>query len=273
MNNFDDVKHFLKAVLTGLESLEEIEPLRERNVELETENKSLRGENKQIETLTAERDTLRQQLDKANEDFAKREEHLREEFGRELDKAKQRILDMQDDLNSREKDLRDEFNQQLDKANDKIAELDKARLLAQGTANFYRDTYSDLDEAYKIYLALDAATRSDLSGIFGSGESATGFFSGAVQESHLAPFWDYVSRRTDNEELSRLFDFCFDTFNLGFREAPYVRLQVDCGSYFDSDLMRRTSQSRQMGKVSRVLLQGYQYSSGNVVKKTIVELG
>lgn len=251
MNKFDDVKHFVKAVLTGLESLEEIEPLRERNVELETENKSLRGENKQIETLTSERDTLRQQLDK----------------------AKQRILDMQDDLNSREKDLRDEFNQQLDKANDKIAELDKARLLAQGTANFYRDTYSDLDEAYKIYLALDAATRSDLSGIFGSGESATGFFSGAVQESHLAPFWDYVSRRTDNEELSRLFDFCFDTFNLGFREAPYVRLQVDCGSYFDSDLMRRTSQSRQMGKVSRVLLQGYQYSSGNVVKKTIVELG
>ena len=264
--NFDDVEHLLEGVLAGLKARKEIEPLRKRLAELEAENQRLAP-------LARERDDFKQQLDEANENFAKREEYLRGEFGRELDKAKQRILDMQDDFNSREKDLRGDFKRQLDKANAKIAELDKARLIAEGTANFYRDSYSDLDEAYKIYLTLDEATRYDLSGIFGAGESATGFFSGAVQEAHLAPFWDYVSRRTDNDKLSQLFDFCFDVVNHGFREAPYVRLQVESGDYFDLDFMRRTSQSRQMGKVARVALQGYSYSNGNVVKKSIVELG
>lgn len=264
--NFDDVELLLEGVLEGLKARKEIEPLQRKLAELEAENKRLAP-------LAKERDDFKQKLDKAAEDFAKRQEELREEFGRELDKARQRILDMQDDFNSREKDLRDDFKRQLNAANEKIAELDKARLIAEGTANFYRDSYSELDAAYKIYLALDEATRTDLIGIFGTGDTATGFFSGAVQEAHLAPFWDYVSRRTDNDNLRRLFDFCFDVVNLGFREAPYVRLQVDSGDFFDNDTMRRTSQSMQRGKVVRVVLQGYRYSGGNVVKKTIVELG
>ncbi|MBQ3444753.1 MAG: hypothetical protein IJG33_16095 [Selenomonadaceae bacterium] len=235
--NFDDVEHLLEGLLAGLKARKEIEPLRKRLAELEAENKRLAP-------LAEERDDFKQRLDEAAEDFAKREEELRGEFGRELDKA-----------------------------NENLSELDKERQIADGTANYYRKNYSELDAAYKIYLALDEATRYDLSGIFGAGETATGFFSGAVQEAHLAPFWDYVSRRTDNDNLSHLFDFCFDVVNRGFREAPYVRLQVDSGDFFDNDTMRRTSQSMQRGKVVRVVLQGYRYSGGNVVKKTIVELG
>ena len=251
----DDVENLLEGMLAGLKARKEIEPLRERLAELEAENKRLAP-------LALERDDFKRQLDEAAEDFAKREEHLRGEFGRELDKARQRIFDMQDD-----------FRRQLDAANANIAKLDKARRLAEDTANFYRESYGELDAAYKTYLALDEATRYDLAGIFGAGDSVTGFFSGAVQETHLAPFWDYVSRRTDNDKLHQLFDFCFDVVNLGFREAPYDRLQVESGNFFDGDIMRRTSQSMQRGKVFRVALQGYRYSSGNVVKKSIVELG
>lgn len=264
--NFDDVEHLLEGLLAGLKARKEIEPLKERLAELEAENKRLAP-------LAEKRDDFKRQLDEATKDFAKREEELREEFSRELDKARQRILDMQDDFNSREDELRGDFKRQLDAAKEEISKLDKERQIADGTANYYRKNYSELDAAYKIYLALDEATRYDLSGIFGAGETATGFFSGAVQETHLAPFWDYVSRRTDNDNLRRLFDFCFDVVNLGFREAPYVRLQVESGDFFDNDTMRRTSQSMQRGKVVRVVLQGYRYSSGNVVKKTIVELG
>ena len=251
----DDVENLLEGMLAGLKARKEIEPLRERLAELEDENKRLAP-------LARERDDFKRQLDEATENFTKHEEHLRGEFERELDKARQRILDMQDD-----------FKRQLNAANEKISELEKARRLAEDTANFYRDNYGELDAAYKIYLALDEATRYDLAGIFGTGDSVTGFFSGAVQEAHLAPFWEYVSRRTDNDNLQQLFDFCFDVLNLGFREAPYVRLQVDSGDFFDGDIMRRTSQSLQRGKVVRMLLQGYRYSSGNVVKKSIVELG
>ena len=235
--NFDDVELLLEGVLEGLKARKEIEPLRKRLAELEAENQRLAP-------LAKERDDLERQLDKTAKDFAKHEENLRGDFERQLNTAKE-----------------------------KLAELDKKRLIAEGTANYYRDSYSELDEAYKTYLALDEATRSDLIGIFGAGETATGFFSGAIQEAHLASFWDYVSRRTDNDKLRQLFDFCFKSVNLGFREAPYVRLQVEHGNYFDSDTMRRTSQSSQLGKVVRVTFQGYRYSGGNVVKKTIVELG
>ena len=235
--DFNDVKLLLEGLLDGLKAREEIEPLRKRLADLEAENKRLAP-------LAKELDDLERQLDKAAEDFAKREEELRGDFKRQLDEAKENI-----------------------------SKLDKEWQIADGTANYYRKNYSELDAAYKIYLALDEATRSDLIGIFGAGETATGFFSGAIQEAHLAPFWDYVSRRTDNDKLRQLFDFCFKSVNLGFREAPYVRLQVEHGNYFDSDTMRRTSQSSQLGKVVRVTFQGYRYSGGNVVKKTIVELG
>lgn len=235
--NFDDVELLLEGVLEGLKARKEIEPLQRKLAELEADNQRLAP-------LARERDDFKQQLDKAAEDFAKRE-----------------------------KDLRKDFERQLDEAKENISKLDKEWQIAEGTANFYRDSYSELDEAYKIYLALDEATRTDLIGIFGTGDTVMGFFSGAVQEIHLAPFWDYVSRRTDNDNLRRLFDFCFDMVNLGFREAPYLRLQVKSGDFFDGDIMRRTSQSMQRGKVVRVVLQGYHYSGGNVVKKTIVELG
>ncbi len=257
--NFDDVEHLLEGVLVGLKAKKEIEPLRKRLAELEAENKRLAP-------LARERDDFKRQLDEATKDFAKREEKLRGDFNELLEAVTA-------DFSKREEKLLGEFKRQLNVANGKISSLDEARQIAEDMANFYHDNYGELDEAYDNYLALDEATRYDLSGIFGAGDSVTGFFSGAVQETHLAPFWDYVSRRTDNDNLSQLFDFCFDMVNLGFREAPYVRLHVDSGDFFDNDTMRRTSQSMQRGKVIRVVLQGYRYSSGNVVKKTIVELG
>ena len=281
--NFDDVEHFLEGILTGLKARKEIEPLREKVSELEGKITALVGERdnldaqnksllQQVERLTDERNDFENQLDEAQKNFNRREENLREEFNRELDKAKQRIFDMQDDFRQQLAEQRDNFNQQLDKIRAELNAVNNARQIAETTAKFYRDTYSELDAAYKSYSTLDNDTRYGLAGIFGAGDNAAGFFSGAIQESHLAPFWDYVSRHPDNQNLIRLFDFCFDMVNRGFRESLYIRLDVKAGNYFDSDFMRRTSQSRQMGRVSRVILQGYSYSGGNVVKKSVVEL-
>ena len=252
--NFDDVEHLLEGVLAGLKARKEIEPLRQKNSELKEKITALIDDKnfltRQVDSLTNERDDFKSQLDAVQENFNQREKNLRGQLDRQ----------------------RKDFNNQLDEANKKFSAADKAREIAERTAKFYRDTYSELDAAYKIYSTLDATTRFELAGIFGAGDTVTGFFSGAVQQEHLAPFWDYVSRH-DDENLSRLFDFCFEMFNRGFREPPFVRLTVAEGNYFDTDIMRRTSRSQQRGEVVRVILQGYSYSGGNVIRKSVVELG
>lgn len=281
---FEDVEHFLEGVLDGMKARKEIEPLRKKIAELEskitdlaTERDSLDADKKslsqQVADLTNQRDNFKTQLNDAQENFYRKENNLREDFKRQLAESERRLVDAQKDFNRQLNEQSDYFNRQLDDANNNLNNAVKARQAAERTADFYRDTYSELNAAFKIYQTLDDSTRFDLAGIFGAGDTAAGFFSGAVQESHLSPFWDYVSRHADNENLSRLFDFCFEMVNRGFREPPYSRLNVEQGNYFDSDFMRRTSQSRQMGNVVRVVLQGYQYSEGNVIKKSVIELG
>ena len=310
--NFDDVEHLIEGVLVGLRARKEIEPLRKKNAELEGKITALIDEKnfltQQIDSLTndcdelkRDKENLRGQLDNqreefnrqlaaAEDDFNRREENLRGQLDNQREEFNRQLAAAEDDFNRREENLRgeldnqreefnrqlaaaeDDFNRQLVAANKKLAAAEKAREIAEGTAKFYRETYGELDAAYKIYSTLDAATRFDLAGIFGAGDTAAGFFSGAVQQEHLAPFWDYVSRHSDNEALNRLFDFCFEVVNRGFREPPYTRLDVAADNYFDSDFMRRTSQSRQQGRVARVILQGYTYSGGNVIKKSVVEL-
>lgn len=202
---------------------------------------------------------------------------------KEIEPLRQKISDANAALEDEQKNSRQqlaaarenfeqELREQKSKFEQKISDANEKRKAAEHTADFYRTTYAELENAYKIYLSLDEATRFDLAGIFGAGDTATGFFSGAVQESHLAQFWDYVSRHVDDTRLAELFDFCFAAFNRGFREPPYSRLVAERGTYFDDETMRRTSNSRQMGRVARVLLQGYRYSSGNVIRQSVVEL-
>ncbi len=249
----NELKEILKGVIEGLEARENIQPLNEEIKILREENSNLQRElgaanstvenlRGDVEKISAERDGLQHQLDKLHDDFDVQEKNLRAEFKRQLDDAKKKISDLQGNL---------------DRAND--------------TANFYRQSYSGLDKIYNLYLTLDEDTRYNLAGIFGAGDTATGFLSGAVQESHIDSLWDYIARHND-ETLQKIFDFAFEMYNKGFRDAPYTRLDISQGDYYDDEFMRRTPSSPQLGKVNRVLFQGYKYSTGNVIKPSIVEL-
>lgn len=110
-----------------------------------------------------------------------------------------------------------------------------------------------------------------MAGIFGAGDTATGFLSGATQDEHIHSLWDYIARH-NSAVLQKIFDFAFVMCNKGFRDAPYKRLDVSEGESYDDDFMRRTPYSPQIGRVSKVLFQGYQYSNGKVIKPSIVEL-
>lgn len=138
------------------------------------------------------------------------------------------------------------LQQQLDDLQNVRAEYDKkiSELHdAKSEANYYRENFRDSDEIYKIYLTLDDDTKFDLAGVLGEGKTVARFFGGTVQESHIAPFRDYVSRHFDDKNFDKLckpFDFCFEMFNQGFREPPFVRLNVAARNSFDDEIMRRT---------------------------------
>ena len=226
------------------------------NAKISTLQIDLAAANDKISTLESANDTLSAELTETK--------NQRDNFRSELDTTKTQCNNLSKKYS--------ELKIHTDELRDERSKLRSENIQLENTANYYRENYSELDAAYKIYLALDGGTRYDLAGIFGSGDSPAGFFSGAVQENHLAPFWDYVSRRTDNAQLQQLFDFCFDALNRGFREPPFTRLSTAAGFDFDEDFMSKTSYSAQLGRVAKVFFQGYRYSAGAVVKKSIVEL-
>ena len=144
--------------------------------------------------------------------------------------------------------------------------------------DYYREAYADLDAAYKNYRSLDGNLRYQLAGIFGDAETVQGFLIGAANEKHLNDFWDYLRYSLNDNRLSAddakiltgLFDFCFDAFNRSSREPIYSRLKAERGSRFNSRTMTRTSDSRQLGRVQSVLLEGYVDRVGNVIRPSLV---
>ena len=146
---------------------------------------------------------------------------------------------------------------------------------------YFEKKYSVMDEVYKKYVSLDDKTKNDLKGIFGNADTVTQFFSAAVQETHLDKYWDYLNYEINNhnfeavveKDLKDIFDFCFDCVNISQREPLYKRLTVNIGDKFDGKRMIKTSDSNQLGNVSAVKLQGYQYIiSGKMVKPSLVVL-
>ena len=238
----DKFEELLEGILEGLKARKNIQPL-----------------NEEIKKLREENSNLQRELDAANSTV----KNLRGDI--------ENISSERDGLKIQLEKIHVEYQDKIDAADKKVSELQREIDKATYTANFYRKSYSELDKIYNLYLTLDEDTRYNLAGIFGAGSTATGFLSGAVQESHIDSLWDYIARHND-ETLQKIFDFAFEMYNKGFRDAPYTRLEISQSDYYDDEFMRRTPSSPQLGKVNRVLFQGYKYSSGNVIKPSIVEL-
>ena len=201
-----------------------------------------------------------------NEDLTWRENNLAREkkslqtdcenLRRELDNSRKKLLSAEEICNNLENRLENIS-----------AEFD-----------YYRKSYANLDAAYKNYLSLDEKIRYQLAGIFGDAQTVQGFLIGAANEKHLNDFWDYLryslnDNRLDADEskiLTALFDFCFDALNRSSREPIFSRLNTERGSRFNSSTMTRTSNSRQLGRVQSVLLEGYADRVGNIIRTSLV---
>ncbi|MBQ6296249.1 MAG: hypothetical protein IJK81_00885 [Selenomonadaceae bacterium] len=198
------------------------------------------------------------------------------------------LREREDSLREREKTLSREKNslqvelatstRRLEAAEKNCRDLERSLEKISAECDYYREAYAELDAAYKNYLSLNEKIRYQLAGIFGDAQTVQGFLIGAANEKHLNDFWDYLRyslndnriSNADSKILTELFDFCFDALNNSSREPIYSRLNTERGSRFNSSTMTRTSNSRQLGRVQSVLLEGYADRVGNIIRQSLV---
>lgn len=196
-----------------------------------------------------------------------------ENIKKELDASKETLTQKQNEIASLESDKAG-----LQKERDRLMlELSST----SSSLDYYRTNYAYLDKAYNTCLGLPERMRYELRGVFGDLTSPAGFFCGALNPDHLESLWDYVASGLNNgqigsedeDRLKQLFDFCFAAVNQSGREPRYRRFGVMPGAEHDDRKMQLASESRQLGKVAKVLLDGYCHAtSGKPVRSSLVTL-
>lgn len=189
----------------------------------------------------------------------------------------EKLLDRQKDFDELRR-VNNQLSKQLSAAEENQQGLENRLAKISAECDYYRDAYAELDAVYKSYRSLNEKIRYQLAGIFGDAKTVQGFLIGAANEKHLNDFWDYLRYSLNDNRLSAddakiltgLFDFCFDALNRSSREPIFLRLKTECGSRFNSSTMTRTSNSRQLGRVQSVLLEGYADRVGNIIRTSLV---
>ena len=146
---------------------------------------------------------------------------------------------------------------------------------------YYKETFNNIDGLYKKYLRLSASIKSSLSGIIGKPQDVVAFLCCIVQKKNLETLWDFAcyelnSKRISFEEqqiLVELVHFNLYSCNQG-NGIQYELLDIKKGDRFDNRLMQKSSNSKQLGVVTEVLLPGYRNANnGKLVKQALVEIG
>ena len=284
---FDEVQNF-ETIKSNLEN--ENKELREKlSAVNETLEKFKSGNDKsaasvkklftEVQSLSEEKRTfqettkvLKEKLSAANETI----ESLKSEHDKSAESVKKLFAEVQTlssdkaSLQEDKKSLQDE----IEASKSKLEEVEKI----SAELEYYKKTFSVIDSAYKKYLSTDESIRQNLEGIFGDGTSIQGFIFGAANEKHLNEFWEYLRysmndgriSEVEQNNLSAVFDFCFDALNKSSSEPIFLRLETEIGKRFDNRTMTRTSDSKQFGNVKKVLLEGYTTAVGNIVQPSLV---
>ncbi len=144
----------------------------------------------------------------------------------------------------------------------------------------FKANYSDLENAFNLFKMLPDNVKFALAGVFGDANSPIEFLSGALSDGHMDALFDYIATSINNsndsgeiDSLQILFDFVFYAVNIGSREATYQRLEVNVGDEFDSETMKKISDSAQIGAVKEIFIAGYKFDkTGKIVKQSLVLL-
>ena len=134
-------------------------------------------------------------------------------------------------------------------------------------------------EAYKAYRSLPQSLQDELCNVINGANVMTFVVSGCV-ERNLEVLWDCCCRYIIGERLSAensdcligVFKYYFDLLNSSIRDGKYEYLGVNAGDEFKEDVARGMPGNPVQGRIAKVLLQGFRYMGGKVVKRSLVEI-
>lgn len=189
-----------------------------------------------------------------------------------IEVLQQRFKSLTSELEDRNK----EYNKTVDERN----KLKSKLFEAQNELKKINDTVARYHDIYKKFQNLEPDTRLSLKGIFkGEGDLWKFIFCGILPEN-IEALWGLCSNKALNGELSELdklksiFDFFFGIYNTLHDTPPFHRQIIQIGMVFDGDKYTRSSDGKVAGKISEIILPGYEHScSGKIVKKSIVKIG
>lgn len=134
--------------------------------------------------------------------------------------------------------------------------------------------YVDFDELSNAYNALSDSLKSDWKTIFGTNDSIISVLLNITKRSNFDAFWTNLFEKIDTNSLSKddlenskkLFDIVFKFMK--FVDNNFIRLETKSGDRFDTNTMKKSSSSKIVQNVDKVLLLGYK--NLNRIKQSLV---
>lgn len=134
-------------------------------------------------------------------------------------------------------------------------------------------------EAYESYRSLPQSLRNELRNVINDTNVMTFVVSGCI-EHNFEVLWDCCRRAIICNKLSAkdidclmgVFEYYFDILNSSIRDGKYEYLKVDVGDDFKEDLAQGMPDNPAQGRIDKVMLQGFRYIGGKVVKRSLVKI-
>ena len=141
----------------------------------------------------------------------------------------------------------------------------------------YEVRYSNIDEAFSVYLSLTDVVKQRLKNIF-KAENLYAFLAAISEWENIEGVWSFSKRRliedeyNDAEKLIFLFRFLFKAYSQLSDGCPYELISPAIGDKFDSD-KHSIKGIKTDGQISEVLLDGiYDVASKKTMYKAVVNV-
>lgn len=134
-------------------------------------------------------------------------------------------------------------------------------------------------EAYKAYSSLPQSLRDELRNVINCTNVMTFAVSGCI-DHNLEVLWDCCRRSIIDGKLSAenidclisVFRYYFELLNASVRDGEYAYLAVKPGDEYEEDFAQGMPGNPAQGMIGQVLLQGFRYTRGKVVRRSLVEI-
>ena len=157
--------------------------------------------------------------------------------------------------------------------------LDSQLTFANEVIEKMRRQFESAVKYWKTYRSLSVSVREGLSNVI-CDESVILFIASGTTADNLKAVWNYTRdilsdsfHQNDAESLKKIFEYFFTIYNASLPERVYERDSVEVGDELDEDIHDRSSGSCTSGKITSVLLKGYQcINTGKIICRSLVKV-